>query len=161
MLAQSCGGAPGSNAEVDRQFVLRSAGTYLGNARSVPLDINTGIHDGHIGAVPIMQSLNAFNMVAAAADKLTDEDIASMTEREMIPEHLGRPPTDSLYGKKSVLFRRISENVRITVFEGGHELLYQPGLSWLEQQAKGRPPKWDISPGKSGVVSGPDLPLGK
>jgi hypothetical protein len=32
----------------------------------------------------------------------------------------------------------------VTIFEGGHEILYAPGLNWLAQQQKGRPAMWKV-----------------
>ena len=38
---------------------------------------------------------------------------------------------DPLYGDKRVLFRRASGNARVTIFDGGHEIIYEAALSWL------------------------------
>jgi acetyl esterase/lipase len=129
-----CGGKPGAGPAVDEQYRKRSPVTWLSGARNLPLDINTGIHDGHRGSVPVSHALRAFNSVAAEADRLTDADIDFFVTREAVPPALARPIEDPTYGEKAPLFRRTSNKVRITVFEGGHEIVLRAAMSWLERQ---------------------------
>lgn len=136
-IAKSCGGAPGDSAEVDAQVRYRSPLTHLAGARSVPLDINAGIHDGHRGSVPISHSLLAFNAVAAPEDRVALADIAWMTEHETVPESLHDPALqDSSYGTRTPLFRRQSGMVRITLFAGGHDIVEAAAIHWLGQQQR-------------------------
>ena len=51
MLRACCGGAPGKNAVVDKEYRERSPLTYLHRAIKVPLDIAAGVHDGIIAAL--------------------------------------------------------------------------------------------------------------
>jgi len=143
-IEDSCGGAPGASPAVDEQYKLRSACTYIQNAKNVHLDINTGIHDGHTGSVPVSHSLNAFNALAKEQDKIQDSDIKFMTDNQGVPETLNQKISDPLYGKNTPLFRKISGNARVTVFEGGHNTLTEAGLTWLEHQKKSQPPVWDV-----------------
>jgi len=69
-MEASCGGAPGASAEVDEQYVKRSASTYLTKAAGLKVDIGAGIHDGHKGSVPISHALRAFNALAKPEDRL-------------------------------------------------------------------------------------------
>ena len=144
MIAASCGGPPGANSEVDRQYRLRSASTWLGEARAVPLDLNTGIFDGHKGSVPTSQTLDAFNVLAAPAERINGDDIAFITEKAKIPAALQVPLDDPHYQRGKVLFRKTSDNARVTVFEGGHEIIPEAALAWLEQQCQGQKPVWEI-----------------
>lgn len=130
-LERSCGGAPGSNPAVDAQYRARSPLTYLHPGLGVPLDINAGIYDGHTGSVPISHALRAFNAVAAAADRIAEADIAHFVERAAVPPHLVGEWPDPLYGERRVLFRRQSGAARITIFDGGHEIIYGAALNWL------------------------------
>ena len=150
LLEKSCGGPPGASADVDKQYLARSASTYLKNAAAIPMDINAGIHDGHEGSVPISQSLDAFNALAKQDDKISDEDIRFMTDKAEIPEKIKTPVQDPLYGKRSVMFRRVSNNARITIFDGGHEIIPAAGLTWLEKQRKKSAPVWDVNPVTNG-----------
>jgi len=136
MIEASCGGPPGTDPPTDLQYAKRSPATYLRNARGVPLDINAGILDGHTGSVPISHSLVAFNLVAEEADRISPEDIRHFVEKAETPPHLRATFSDPDYGR-AILFRRSSGNARITIFDGGHEILYNAALGWLARQAKG------------------------
>lgn len=144
-IEKSCGGDPAVDKEADAEAVKRSACTYLTEARTVHLDISAGIHDGHSGSVPVSHSLLAFNLAAMTKDIISQADIDYIVKYQAIPEHFGVPVEDSLYGKNKVLFRKISGNTRITIFEGSHDLIPDPGLAWLADQRKGALPVWNIT----------------
>lgn len=150
-IADSCGGAPGTSKEIDEQYRKRSACTYLHNASFLPVDINAGIQDGHTGSVPISHTLKAFNSLAESKDKVSEDDIKFMVEKIAVPEHLKKTLSDPLYGKRAPLFRRVSKNVRVTIFDGSHDIIQEAGLGWLEQQRKGQSAVWDFDKNKSAV----------
>lgn len=136
-IVKSCGGAPGDSPDVDAQLRYRSPLTHLAGARGLPLDINAGIHDGHRGSVPISHTLLAFNAVAEEKDRIAAADIAWMTEHETVPEQLRDPALqDATYGTHTPLFRRQSGQARVTIFEGGHELVEEAASHWLQQQQR-------------------------
>ena len=136
-IAKSCGGSPGTSTAIDLQYKKRSPVTYLSEAVNLPLDINAGIKDGHhSGGVPISHSLRAFNLIALEKDRISQEDIKYFVEKAQVPPHLKKPLTDQTYKEKAPLFRRISGNARITIFDGGHEIVYEAALSWLAKQKK-------------------------
>lgn len=137
-IVMSCGGTPGESAEVDLQYKMRSPITYLKNAVTLPLDINAGITDGHTGSVPISHSLRAFNLLALENDRISTDDINYFVEKAQVPPHLSSDTVDPSYGSKPPLFRRISGNARITIFEGGHEIIFEAALNWLAKQKKER-----------------------
>ena len=122
----------------------RSPLTWLSRATQVPLDINHGVHDGRTGSVPFPHSLLAFNCLAAEEDRLPEQEIASYYETQQRPQGWSTPGADPLYGSKTVMFRKISGNARVTLFDGGHEILYLPSLNWLARQRKGQPAVWKI-----------------
>jgi len=139
MMRASCGGAPGNSDEVDRQYRQRSPVTHLHNAVGVPVEICHGVHDGYKGSVPIVHSLNAFNIIAKAAgmELIGDEEIAQLTRPD---GHLDDPRrsdqvTDELLGKK-IHLRRYAGPARITIFEAGHEGNAAAAVSWLEKHVK-------------------------
>jgi acetyl esterase/lipase len=136
-ISNSLGGPPGYSTEVDLAYRNRSPLTWLNPTLPVRMDINAGINDGHPGKVPISHSLLAFNALAAPEDRLTEEEIKYFVEHAQVPPHLIDPSLfDISYGEKAPLFRRESGNARITIFNGGHEMLYHTALTWLEQQRK-------------------------
>ena len=138
----SIGGKPVAGSKALAEARKRSASTYLSGAKGVNLDINAGITDGHNGSVPISHSLEAFNVLAAKKDRISTELIEEFTRTAKVPKALaGQAPTDSSYGEKTVQFRRVSGNVRVTIFQGGHEIIAPAALQWLARQQKMRAPK--------------------
>lgn len=136
-IVKSVGGIPNDGTPAEAECRQRSVVTYLARAKGLPLDINAGIHDGHRGSVPISHALNAFNLVAAPADRITPDAITWFVEKEQVPPSLAAGAADDpTYGAKKVLFRRQSGQVRVTIFEGGHELLPEAALAWLEKQRR-------------------------
>jgi len=63
--------------------------------------------------------------------RIGEADIAYIVARAAIPPHLAGDWSDPLYGERRVLFRRQSGNARITLFDGGHEIIYGAALGWL------------------------------
>lgn len=139
-MQQVCGGAPGSSAAVDQQYRHRSPLTWLKKAVNIPIDINTGIHDGHTGSVPIGQSLKAFNLLAKTAGKpqqtLTTQHIQFMTVQRKIPKDLASETVQEDGRIRPVVFRRKSGRSRVTIFEGGHEGDMPTAIRWLAKQRK-------------------------
>jgi pimeloyl-ACP methyl ester carboxylesterase len=135
-IADSCGGPPGKSLEVDFQYRVRSPLKHIGHLSALPVDINAGIRDGHDGSVPVSHSLKAFNILALPEDRLDDADIEYFVQKAGVPEHLKNEVSDGAYGEKRPLFRRLSGNTRITIFDGGHEIIYEAALTWLEAQKR-------------------------
>ena len=53
-----------------------------------------------------------------------------------VPETLRSKDRDAGYGANAVLFRRQSGAARITLFDGGHEILHDTALAWLQRQSR-------------------------
>ena len=148
MLEKSCGGTP---SERLWEYALRSPLTWLGRARDakVPTYICTGIHDGWRGSVPVGHSVRAFNVLADVADRVSEADIASIERNQAVPPSLGGAgapnPPDPFYGEsRRIHLRRTSANVRLTVFEGGHDGNYAAGFDFLSRQRKGAKADWTL-----------------
>ena len=138
----SIGGKPMAGSEAAAEAMKRSPVTYLAHAKGAALDINAGINDGHSGSVPISHSLDAFNLLAAAKDRLGADLISEFVKTAKVPAALkGQAPVDAAYGKKAVLFRRQSGAARVTIFQGGHEIIPAAALHWLAKQQRIRAPK--------------------
>ena len=139
-IANSCGGPPGTSDEVDHQYRLRSPITWLEGARSTNVDINAGIRDGHEGSVPVSHALRAFDEIAHKQDRFSEAEIEYFVCEAKVPPHLRQEITDPTYGEKRPLYRRFAERARVTLFDGGHEIIPQAALHWLEQQRLVSPP---------------------
>ncbi len=142
MMEQSCGGPPGPATEAE--YRRRSPLFHLAAAKGVPIDISTGIHDGHTGSVPVSHTLRAFNALAAEERRLPEADIASLVRDRGIPEGLRSEKQDDPERAKAVLFRRVSGNARVTLFEGGHDSEPTAAVLWLSRQRKGAPADWSL-----------------
>jgi len=136
-----CGGAPGSSPEVDKEYSKRSPITSIWRANIIPLDINAGIHDGHAGkggegSVPVGHSIRAFNELAKAAgnkaDCIAEDMIGYIETNERIPGELQAKSTDDPVYGRTIHLRRTSSLSRLTLFEGGHEILYDAVFTWFE-----------------------------
>ena len=141
-IESACGGNPAESAKALLEARKRSPLSWLVNAAGiVPVDISTGIHDGHTGSVPVGQAIRAYNILAEEKDRISEPDIAFIEENEQIPPHLAVPEQDPAYGRK-IHLRRQSRSVRLTLFEGGHDMLPEPAFEWLERQSSDCPPDW-------------------
>ena len=139
----ACGGDIHTNLYARMSAQERSPITWLEGARNLPLDINAGIHDGHTGSVPVSQSIRAYNLLAAPEDRVPEEDIRLMTKGDGVPEHLRWQGTDPCYRDFTVLYRRASRNVRLTLFEGRHEMVRSAAFAFLLGTHLGQTPNWE------------------
>ncbi len=162
MLEKVCGGAPGTSAEVDEQYRIRSASTWLSKAKNVNLSINTGITDGHNGSVPVSHTLHAFNaVVSEPSAQISAATIAEIVKQPAMPETLKQSIDDPLFESKKALFRRVSGTTQVTIFQGGHDILYDAGLGWLEFQRRHQPPVWKVPYAPSVDLTKLDTQVGK
>lgn len=161
-IERVCGGLPGASPKVDDAYASRSVIKRLSRARlPFPLDINTGIHDGHTGSVPVSHAILAFNAVAAETDRVPDAAIEAMVRGRKVPADLGPAAADPLYSSKPVLHRRTSGSTRLTVFDGGHDIVHEAGLTWLEAQRRAAQAAWDVKPHVPPVLKRPAAASGK
>lgn len=136
----SCGGTPGSTDAVMEEYKNRSPVYFLPRASGIPISISAGIHDGHTGAVPINHSLYAFNVLADAngfEEKVISKELIDIfVNDEAVPEELRNEMVKDPSYPREVLFRRKAGPVCITIFEGGHDILYDAAFEWLKSHKK-------------------------
>ncbi|MEM7393669.1 MAG: alpha/beta fold hydrolase [Verrucomicrobiota bacterium] len=133
MIRSACGGPPGASGERDRDYAHRSPLRWLDRAKDVNLDVQVGIWDGHKGSVPISHSLLAYNRVVPEAERLETSRIVKMTREPKLFE-LDSSIHLPAYGEKQPIYQRSHHKTRLTVFNGGHEIIYPVALTWLEKQ---------------------------
>lgn len=142
MIEKCCGGTP---VERRADYLHRSPVTWLGSARNLPIDICEGIHDGHVGSVPVGHSLRAFNILANEPDRLSDAEIDFIQRNESVPPSLAGSWSDPFFSQcNRIYFRRVSRNARITLFEGGHSGNFSAAFDWLSRQRRSRPADWTV-----------------
>ncbi|MBX7256345.1 MAG: prolyl oligopeptidase family serine peptidase [Candidatus Hydrogenedentes bacterium] len=133
---EKCFGGPPETPERIEAYNSRSPVFELERAAGLPIDLQTGIHDGHDGsAVPIDHTLRAFNRLAEANGvpdaALTEETVNFMTSRAEVPDGLAFKGTAESGRAQPILFRREAGPVRLTLFDGGHVIDPATALSWL------------------------------
>lgn len=102
--------------------------------RNSKLYIYAGIHDGYTGSVPITQSMQFYNKVVSEFDisetgaLIPEKDMLEMvTARHFIREDKG------IIGDRQLHYERnYKDQVRIVIFEGGHEMLSDVALDHVE-----------------------------
>jgi acetyl esterase/lipase len=137
-----CGGAPGTSFPVDRNYRSRSPIDSLWRAHIVPVDINVGIHDGHggklggEGSVPVGQSIRAYNELVVAAGKdletFPEEAIEYIEKNEKVPDWCDPGDTNDPAYDRRIHLRRTNALARLTLFEGGHEILCDAAFRWFD-----------------------------
>jgi hypothetical protein len=140
-IEKALGGEPITGSRQLDSANFRSPVTWLKAAAGVNLDINHGINDGRAGSVPFVHSLHAWNAIVPEEQRFSPDEIQTLYETRKSQDPA---PTDTLYGEKRPLLRQTHGNTRITLFEGGHEIVHHAALNWLAAQQKGTPAKWEI-----------------
>ncbi|MEY4938716.1 MAG: hypothetical protein RIQ93_451 [Verrucomicrobiota bacterium] len=138
-------GGPPNAAARQAEARRRSPIAWLGAAGSVPLDIGAGVQDGRAGSVPFLHSLDAYNAVVTADARLSAVGSESFYATQNLPAGWRESAPDPLYGKWRPVFRAAHANARVTIFEGGHEIVHEAALNWLMLQEKGQPAVWDVA----------------
>jgi pimeloyl-ACP methyl ester carboxylesterase len=148
-IEAALGGLPTATPALRENARRRSPLTWLQHARGLPLDLQAGLQDGRAGSVPFSHSLRAFNAVAGAAGAIPEEQVVRFYESRQSPEPVTRP--DPAYGERKPVFQRISGDgqARVTIFDGGHEIVHGVALNWLAAQRRGQPAVWQISQPKT------------
>ncbi|MFD2246081.1 alpha/beta hydrolase family protein [Pontibacter ruber] len=140
-IVAACGGEPLPGTPAAEEAKRRSPSTYLSNAKGVPLFLAHGTIDV---LVPPNHSMRAFNLLANPEDRFTQEEMDYIDKEQKIPPGLRGATEDSLYfgpDDPPVLFRRESDKVRLVLYEGVHDMAYNPSLLWLSKQQKQAPVK--------------------
>ncbi|QDV40735.1 Prolyl oligopeptidase family protein [Stieleria neptunia] len=150
MIESVLGGAPDASPDLRDAAWHRSPLNWIAKAdRLPPLDLNHGINDGRAGSVPFTHSMLAFNAAVPQSAALDADAIEALYQTREVSDGLQQinaATSDPLYGSHPPIFRRTVGTTRLTVFDGGHEIVHEAALHWLAAQAKGRPVNW--SPGR-------------
>lgn len=139
-----CGGRPDQSSKVVSEFIKRSPSTYLDGAKSINLDINHGVKDCRQCCDPFTHSLLAFNKVCLEKDKLDINFINDFYETGKVSSGVYRESIDPLYGNRAPIFRKISQNARVTIFNGTHKIIHIAALNWPAKQRKDSQAVWKI-----------------
>jgi len=145
-IETALGGKPEDSEEIEKSAWNRSPLSALANAKGVALDISHGVDDGRKGSVPFTHSLHAWNAVVDKGERIDGGSIEEFYGSQKVPAALSafevKEPVP-LFDHKQPLFRKVSGNTRVTIFDGGHEIVHVAALNWLAVQKKGQPAVWE------------------
>ena len=101
------------------------------------LQIFAGIHDGHNNAVvPISQSISFYNKVILdykekdISKYVSEEDEKRMLNTQTFPVS----DTTKKIAGKVIYYQKSAKNIMLTIFEGGHDMLSDQALEYIEQK---------------------------
>lgn len=137
-LERVCGGAPGASHDVDEEYRRRSPQSELWRAHILPVDIAVGVRDGRDGGpVPVGHAVRAFNALVQAGERydamIDGVVIGTLERRGTLPRGFDAGPVDDPGWDRAIILRRAAGLARLTVFEGGHETLYDAAFGWFER----------------------------
>lgn len=100
-----------------------------GRLKNIPLTILAGVHDGHDkNAVPITHSLMYYNKLLRDKGVKNKSEFVSESDMITLLNQQRYPVKDSAYiGDRLILYEKRYENIRLIIFEGGHEMLNSVG----------------------------------
>lgn len=105
--------------------------TPVGQRQNSQLRLYAGIHDGYTGSVPISQSINFYNKLLTdwgATDKslyVSEQDAVTLLRTQSFPAT--NPP--KTIGHRAILYQKTANRIRLTLFEGTHEILTDVALA--------------------------------
>jgi lysophospholipase L1-like esterase/pimeloyl-ACP methyl ester carboxylesterase len=110
--------------------------TPIHQRQNSKLFIYAGIHDGYTGSVPITQSLKFYNKVVQDFDP---EHTASLVSKDDMLALLSRnnpKVSHPSQAEKGLVHyqQRYQDKVQVTIFEGGHEILYDRALDHVANE---------------------------
>ncbi|MCP2042364.1 S9 family peptidase [Pontibacter sp. HSC-36F09] len=135
-VVAACGGKPLPGTPAAEECKRRSPSTYIHQAKDVPIFLAHGTIDV---LVPPDHSIRAYNILASPSDTIAQQNIDYLLKEQTLPEELAKTTEENKYFGPSdpeVVFVRQSDNVRLVLFVGQHDMAYNPGLLWLNEQRK-------------------------
>jgi predicted esterase len=137
-IRSSCGGDPTTDEAARDECEQRSPAAHLDAARDagVPVYIGHGLSDE---TVPPAHSLWAFNQLVGEGETLNDELVEAVAENRLPDEFEGSVEAETYFSSDDpeVYFARQAGDVTLVLFEGEHDMVYNPGLEWMWQLAYG------------------------
>jgi pimeloyl-ACP methyl ester carboxylesterase len=143
MILNSLGGPPEEDPKRDADYRDRSPLFHLASVGELPIDLYAGVRDGHTGSVPIMHTLKAFNVIAAAHGTrlISVSEMSQLWDSGKLSSPLASDTQLDKELTRGILLRRTSRAARATIFDGAHEGLPAPACHWLGRQRRESSPQ--------------------
>ena len=134
-VACACGGIPVPGSVAAEECTRRSPSSYLSQAKGVPVFLAHALTDV---LVPVSHSVRAFNVLAQPQDTISEAQIRHMIFQKELPPDMESDAKSPYFSGKDpkVLFTRNSENLHFVIYDGVHDMAYNPSLLWLSEQQK-------------------------
>lgn len=97
--------------------------TPLSRVRQTKLFIYTGIYDGIQGSVPITHSINFYNKLLRDLSEKNPSKYVSDSEKLELLEFRKPLGEFGYVSDRRICLQKETKNIKLTVFEGGHEML--------------------------------------
>jgi pimeloyl-ACP methyl ester carboxylesterase len=138
MISDSLGGPPGESKARDAEYKDRSPIYHIHQVGDLPIEICSGVKDGITGSVPIMHTLDAFNMILKGHGntQIPEKDISYLWTNGRLLEPTKSDKVNDSAWSRPILLRRYSKKARVTIFQGGHESLPDAAFNWLERHRR-------------------------
>ena len=132
-VVSACGGVPTPGTPAAEECKRRSPSTQLENAKGVPIFLAHALTDV---LVPVSHSVRAFNVLAQPEDTISQAQIKHMIFQKELPSDMESDELSPYFSKKDpkVLFTRNSKNLHFVIYDGVHDMAYNPTLLWLSEQ---------------------------
>ncbi|WP_299755494.1 alpha/beta fold hydrolase [uncultured Pontibacter sp.] len=137
-IVAALGGEPLEGTPAEAEGKKRSPSTQIHQAKEVPILLAHGINDL---LVPPSHSIRAFNILADPSDTISKEQMDYIVKEQAIPESMQGEASEPYFGKgdPEVVFSRESDNVKLVLYIGVHDMAYNSTLLWLNDQQKKQP----------------------
>ncbi|QCR24738.1 S9 family peptidase [Pontibacter sp. SGAir0037] len=137
-ISCALGGEPMPGTYAEGVAKKRSPSTYISRAKDVPIFLAHGTKDE---LVPPSHSIRAFNILANQQDTISQAHVNYLLREKAVPPDLQSSNEESYFGgaDPEVVFVRSSNNVKLVLYVGVHDMGYNPSLLWLNQQRRKRP----------------------
>lgn len=115
--------------------------TPINKRKNSILQIFAGIHDGHEGhgPIPISHSIVFYNKLLK--DNKISDSAAYVSEKDlsqMINYQVFDPKTQTTIGGRPIHYQKKTNLIMLTIFEGGHEMLSNEVLNYIDQMSGSR-----------------------
>jgi dienelactone hydrolase len=128
----------GTNAEFDAEKAKERSPlhwkTPVKKRKRSALQIYVGVHDGYTGSVPISQSINFYNKLLTDANQKDTSLYVSQNDAAILLKTQSFTPLKPLgtLGDRAILYQKQAKKIRLTVFEGTHEILNDTALEIID-----------------------------
>jgi dipeptidyl aminopeptidase/acylaminoacyl peptidase len=109
--------------------------TPVKKRKNSELQIFAGIHDGYNGPVPISQSINFYNKLLSESGETDTLKYVNNKDLKILINTQSFPSSNNYnkIGNRAIHYQKVSKNIMLIIYEGGHDMLSKQALEYIEQ----------------------------